>query len=162
MRVSSDFASYVKHLLMTEGRHEKSECRPFFEVADACRAGPRSGLEAAPPSTIGRPSEATSCFEPRDPVDDLVGAIFGGVAVDAPRGMALSLIGRPSDPTMRLLLRELAGLALSMVGGTAVAADEPRGMPPPMIGSPSDPVLLLELLRRIDIAGCNSGALGSS
>ena len=88
----------------------------------------------------------------------MVGAIFGGVAVDAPRGMALSLIGRPSDPTVRLLLRELgelAELAWRMVGGTAVEADEPRGMPPPMIGSPSDPVFL-ELPRRIDIADDNA------
>jgi len=82
-----------------------------------------------------------------------VGSIFGGVTVDAPRGLALSLIGRPSDPTMRLALRELAELALSMVGGTAVEADEPRGML--MIGSPSDPVFL-ELLRRIDIAGADA------
>ena len=78
-----------------------------------------------------------------------VGSIFGGVTVDALRGLALSLIGRPSDPTMRLALRELAELALSMVGGTAIEADEPRDML--MIGSPSDPVFL-ELLRRIDIA----------
>ena len=90
----------------------------------------------------------------------MVGAIFGGVAVDAPRvveGRGASTIGRPSGPTMRdptMLLRELAELALSMVGGTAVEADEPRDMPPFMIGSPSDPVFL-ELLRRIDIAGCD-------
>ena len=82
-----------------------------------------------------------------------VGSIFGGVTVDALRGLALSLIGRPSDPTMRLALRELAELALSMVGGTAVEADEPRGML--MIGSPSDP-RFLELLRRIDIAGADT------
>ena len=93
-----------------------------------------------------------SCFETRGPVGE-VGSIFGGVTVDAPRGLALSLIGRPSDPTMRLALWELAELALSMVGGKAVEADEPRGML--MIGSPSDP-RFLELLRRIDIAGADA------
>ena len=73
------------------------------------------------------------------------------MAVDAPRGMALSyMIGRPSDPMSCLeLLRELDVVGANM--GVDMAAGAPRGMPPPpIIGRPSDPVL--ELPRRMDIA----------
>lgn len=114
---------------------------------------PSAKLLAAPSLMIGMPSDPMRCFVPRVAVALLgdTGDWGSDMAVDAPRGMALSyMIGRPSDPMSCLeLLRELDVVGANM--GVDMAVGAPRGMPPPpIIGRPSDPVL--ELPRRMDIA----------